>query len=294
MENHRAGFVNIIGNPNTGKSTLMNAFVGEKISIITSKAQTTRHRIKGIVNGEDFQIVFSDTPGVLKPHYELQKSMLAYSQSALNDADIILYVTDIFEKEDKNSQFIEKVKNSEVPVLLVINKIDKSTQEELEKRVAGWKERLPGAEIFPTSALEKFNVNNIFTRILELIPESPPFYPKDSLTDKSERFLVSETIREKILLHYRKEIPYSVEVKVDSFKEEEDIIRIRSLIFVNSNSQKGIIIGHKGKMLKRIGTEARKDLERFFGKKVYLELYVKLAKDWRNRKDMLKRFGYDE
>jgi len=294
MEQHKSGFVNIIGNPNTGKSTLMNAFVGEKISIITSKAQTTRHRIKGIVNGDDFQIVFSDTPGVLKPHYELQKSMLAFSESALSDADVIVYVTDVFETFDKNSEFLEKVKKANIPTLLILNKIDKSDQERLEKLVAEWRERLPEAEIYPASALEKFNVDIIFKRILALLPESPPYFPKDQFTDRSERFFVTEIIREKILLNYQKEVPYSVEVEVEEFKEEADIIRIRAIIHVNSPSQKGIIIGHKGLMLKRIGTDARKDIEAFFDKHVFIEIYVKITKDWRDSKDKLRRFGYDE
>ena len=289
---HKSGFVNIIGNPNTGKSTLMNALVGEKISIITSKSQTTRHRIMGIVSGEDFQIVYSDTPGVLNPNYKLQESMMNFANSALTDADVILYVTDIYETYDKNKHFLEKVQKTDIPVMLVLNKIDLSDQEKLEKLTEKWKEILPQAEIFPASALEKFNVDNIFKRIIELLPESPEFFPKDQLTDKSERFFVSEIIREKILLHYKKEIPYSVEVEVEEFKEEEKIIRIRSLIYVARDSQKGIIIGHKGSALKRVGTEARKDIESFFGKKVYLELYVKVAKDWRDKQSSLNKFGY--
>ncbi len=289
---HKASFVNIIGNPNTGKSTLMNAFVGEKISIITSKAQTTRHRIKGIVNGEDFQLVFSDTPGVLKPNYALQESMLKFSKSALVDADVIVYVTDIYETPDKNVEFLEKVKKSEIPILLVINKIDQSEQEKLEKLVSYWKNELPQAEIYPASALEKFNVENIFKRILELSPICPPYFPKDQLTDRDDRFFVTEIIREKILVHYKKEIPYSVEVAVEEFKEAEDIIRIRALIYVERDSQKGIIIGHQGKMLKRVGTEARKDMEKFFDKKVFLEMYVKVEKDWRSSGKVLGKFGY--
>lgn len=289
---HKASFVNIIGNPNTGKSTLMNAFVGEKISIITSKAQTTRHRIKGIVNGEDFQLVFSDTPGVLKPNYALQESMLKFSKSALVDADVIVYVTDIYETPDKNVEFLEKVKMSEIPILLVINKIDQSEQEKLEKLVSYWKNELPQAEIYPASALEKFNVENIFKRILELSPICPPYFPKDQLTDRDDRFFVTEIIREKILVHYKKEIPYSVEVAVEEFKEAEDIIRIRALIYVERDSQKGIIIGHQGKMLKRVGTEARKDMEKFFDKKVFLEMYVKVEKDWRSSGKVLGKFGY--
>ncbi|MCD4791625.1 MAG: GTPase Era [Bacteroidales bacterium] len=289
---HKAAFVNIIGNPNTGKSTLMNQFVGEKLSIITSKSQTTRHNIKGIVNGENFQLVFSDTPGVLKPHYKLQESMLKYSETALVDADVIIYVTDIYEKVDKNQEFLVKVKNSKVPVLLVLNKIDLSSQEDIEKHVKKWQELLPQAEIFPTSALNNFNVKNIFNRILELTPESPPFFPKDQLTDRTERFFVSEIIREKILIRYKKEIPYSVEVDVEEFKESEDIIRIRSIIYVERKSQKGIIIGHKGNAIKHVGIDARKDIEAFFEKKVFLELFVKVADDWRSKSKDLKRFGY--
>lgn len=289
---HKSAFVNIIGNPNTGKSTLMNQFVGEKLSIITSKSQTTRHNIKGIVNGEDFQLVFSDTPGVLKPHYKLQESMLQYSEKALIDADIIIYVTDIFETVEKNKEFLKKVKNSKVPVLLVLNKIDLSDQEDIEKHVKKWHELLPQAEIFPTSALENFNVKNLFNRILELTPESPPFFPKDQLTDRTERFFVSEIIREKILLRYKKEIPYSVEVEIEEFKEEEKIIRIRSIIYVERKSQKGIIIGHKGNAIKHVGIDARKDIEAFFEKKVFLELIVKVADDWRSKSKDLKRFGY--
>ena len=289
---HKAAFVNIIGNPNTGKSTLMNQFVGEKLSIITSKSQTTRHNIKGIVNGEDFQLIFSDTPGVLKPHYKLQESMLKYSETALIDADVIVYVTDIYEKIDKNQEFLVKVKNSKVPVLLVLNKIDLSSQEDIVKHVKKWQELLPQAEIFPTSALENFNVKNLFGRILELAPESPPFFPKDQLTDRTERFFVSEIIREKILIRYKKEIPYSVEVEVEEFKESDDIIRIRSIIYVERKSQKGIIIGHKGNAIKHVGIDARKDIEKFFEKKVFLELFVKVADDWRSKSKDLKRFGY--
>ncbi len=289
---HKAAFVNIIGNPNTGKSTLMNQFVGEKLSIITSKSQTTRHNIKGIVNGEDFQLVFSDTPGVLKPHYKLQESMLKYSESALVDADIIVYVTDIYESPEKNKDFLEKVKKSKVPVLLVLNKIDLSDQEDIEKHVVKWKELIPHAEIFPTSALNNFNVKNLFNRILELSPVSPPFFPKDQLTDRTERFFVSEIIREKILIRYKKEIPYSVEVEVEEFKDEEKIIKIRSIIYVERKSQKGIIIGHKGHAIKHVGIDARKDIEAFFEKKVFLELVVKVADDWRSKSKDLKRFGY--
>ncbi len=289
---HKSAFVNILGNPNVGKSTLMNEFVGEKLSIITSKSQTTRHNIKGIVNTEEYQLVFSDTPGVLKPHYKLQESMLKYSETALSDADIIVYVTDIFEKIDKNQDFLIKVQKSKVPVLLVLNKIDLTTQEDIVKHVTKWEELLPKAEIFPTSALNNFNVKNLFERILELAPESPPFFPKDQLTDRTERFFVSEIIREKILIRYKKEIPYSVEVEVEEFKETEDIIRIRSIIYVERKSQKGIIIGHKGNAIKYVGIDARKDIEKFFEKKVYLELFVKVSDDWRSKSASLSRFGY--
>ena len=292
MAKHKAAFVNIIGNPNVGKSTLMNEFVGEKLSIITSKSQTTRHNIKGIVNGENFQLVFSDTPGVLKPHYKLQQSMLKFSESALTDADIIIYVTDVYEKEEKNIDFLQKVKKLNIPILLIINKIDLSSQDKVVELVEKWKKTMPKAEIFPASALNKFNVKNIFNRILELAPESPPFFPKDQLTDKTERFFVSEIIREKILIRYKKEIPYSVEVDVEEFKESEDIIKIRSIIYVERKSQKGIIIGHQGKAIKYIGIDARKDIEAFFEKKVFLELRVKVADDWRSDENKLKRFGY--
>lgn len=289
---HKSGFVNIIGNPNVGKSTLMNNLVGERISIITSKSQTTRHRIKGIVNGEDFQIVYSDTPGVLKPNYKLQESMMKFSTSALVDADIILYVTDVIETIDKNEDFLKKVQSSEAPVLLLINKIDLSNQEKLDKLIDVWKEKLPNAEIFPMSAKENFNVANLFNRILELLPEAPPYFDKEEMTDLPERFFVTEIIREKILTNYDKEIPYAVEVQVEEFKEEEKIINIMAVINVERTSQKGIIIGHQGKALKKVGTEARLDMESFFGKKVFLKLYVKVAKDWRNKDSQLKGFGY--
>lgn len=289
---HKSGFVNIIGNPNVGKSTLMNNLVGERISIITSKSQTTRHRIKGIVNGEDFQIVYSDTPGVLKPNYKLQESMMKFSTSALVDADIILYVTDVIETIDKNEDFLKKVQSSEAPVLLLINKIDLSNQEKLDKLIDVWKEKLPNAEIFPMSAKENFNVANLFNRILELLPEAPPYFDKEEMTDLPERFFVTEIIREKILTNYDKEIPYAVEVQVEEFKEEEKIINIMAVINVERTSQKGIIIGHQGKALKKVGTEARLDMESFFGKKVFLKLYVKVAKDWRNKDSHLKGFGY--
>ncbi|WP_298265511.1 GTPase Era [uncultured Lutibacter sp.] len=291
---HKAGFVNIIGNPNVGKSTLMNAFVGEKLSIITSKAQTTRHRILGIVNGDDFQILFSDTPGIIKPAYELQSSMMDFVKSAFEDADILIYMVEIGEKELKDEAFFNKITNSKIPVLLLLNKIDKSSQEEVEEKILYWKKKVPNAEIFIISALENFNVESVFNRIVELLPESPPFYPKDQLTDKPERFFINEAIREKILLHYKKEIPYAVEVETEEFIESDKIIRIRSVIMVERETQKGIIIGHKGAALKRVGTEARKDLEKFFNKKIHLELYVKVNKNWRNDKRQLRRFGYNE
>ncbi len=291
---HRSGFVNIIGNPNVGKSTLMNNLVGERISIITSKSQTTRHRIKGIVNGDDFQIVYSDTPGVLQPHYKLQESMMKFSTSALVDADVILYVTDVIETIDKNEEFLKKVQNSDLPVLLLINKIDLTDQDKLNKLVDRWKVILPKAEIFPMSATENFNVPNLFNRILELLPEGPPFFDKDELTDKPSRFFVNEIIREKILTNYDKEVPYSVEVVVEEFKDEPKIIHIMAVINVERTSQKGIIIGHQGKALKKVGTEARLDMETFFGKKVFLKLYVKVAKDWRSKDSQLKNFGYNQ
>ena len=291
--NHKAGFVNIIGNPNVGKSTLMNAFVGEKLSIITSKAQTTRHRILGIVNGDDFQMVLSDTPGIIKPAYELQESMMGFVKSAFEDADVLLYMVEIGEQELKDEAFFNKITNSKIPVLLLLNKIDKSNQEQLETQVQFWAEKVPNAEIFPISALEGFNVKEVFNRIIDLLPESPAFYPKDQLTDKPERFFINETIREKILLHYKKEIPYAVEIETEEFFEEEKIIRIRSVIMVERETQKGIIIGHKGSALKRVGVEARKDLEAFFGKQIHLEMYVKVNKNWRSNQNQLKRFGYN-
>lgn len=291
---HKSGFVNIVGNPNVGKSTLMNNLVGEKISIITSKAQTTRHRIMGIVNGEDFQIVYSDTPGVLAPNYKLQESMLNFSQSALLDADILLYVTDTFEKMDKHQDFLRKVREIKVPVFVIINKIDLTTQEALEKQVAEWKELMPEAEIVPVSALRKFNIDYILKRILELLPESPPYFDKDALTDKPARFFVTEIIREKILLYYQKEIPYATEVVVEAYEEGKDLVKISALIIVERDTQKGIIIGHGGKALKKVGTEARKDIEAFVGKKVFLQMFVKVEKDWRNRENKLKSFGYQQ
>ena len=290
---HKAGFVNIIGNPNVGKSTIMNALVGEKLSIITQKMQTTRHRIKGIVSGDDFQIVYSDTPGILKPNYKLQETMMKFVDSALIDADVILFVTDVVEKADKNPEYIERVRKSNMPVIVLVNKIDLSNQDEVVKLFDYWTEIFPGADVFPISALEKFNIAPIFDRILELLPEAPPFFPKGELTDRNERFFMQEIIREKILLHYQKEIPYSVEVEVEEFKEEEKIIKIRSIIHVSRDSQKGIIIGHQGKMIKRVGTEARKDAEEFFDKKIFLELFVKVAKEWRSKDSQLKKFGYD-
>ena len=290
---HNAGFVNIIGNPNVGKSTLMNAFVGEKLSIITSKAQTTRHRIFGIVSGDDFQVVFSDTPGIIKPSYALQASMMDFVKSAFEDADILIYMVEIGEKELKDEVFFNRINKLEVPVLLLINKVDTSDQNILEEQVAYWKEKVPRAEIFPISALRNFQTEVVFNRIIELLPESPAFFPKDQLTDKPERFFVNEIIREKILLHYKKEIPYSVEVETESFADSETIIHIRSVIMVERESQKGIIIGHKGEALKRVGVEARTDLEKFFGKQIHLELFVKVNKDWRSNARQLRRFGYD-
>ena len=291
---HKAGFVNIIGNPNVGKSTLMNAFVGEQLSIITSKAQTTRHRILGIVNGDDFQVVLSDTPGIIKPAYELQTSMMHFVKSAFEDADILIYMVEIGEKSLKDDAFFYRITSTKTPVILLINKIDASDQEMLETQAEFWQQKVPNAEFYPISALTGFNVKNVFDRIIELLPESPPFYPKDQLTDKPERFFVNEKIREKILMHYKKEIPYAVEVDTEEFFEEEKIIRMRSVIMVERETQKGILIGHKGKALKRVGSEARKDLEQFFGKQVHLELYVKVNKNWRSNSRQLKRFGYDQ
>ncbi len=294
MNTHKAGFVNIIGNPNVGKSTLMNALVGEKLSIITSKAQTTRHRILGIVNDENYQIIFSDTPGIIKPAYELQESMMDFVKSAFDDADVLIYMVEVGEKELKNEAFFNKIINSKIPVILLLNKIDKSTPEEVEEKIKYWTEKVPNAFVYVISALEKFNVQAVFDKIIELLPESPAFYPKDQLTDKPERFFVNETIREKILRHYKKEIPYSVEVETESFEETEEIIRIRSVIMVERDTQKGIIIGHKGSAIKRVGTEARKDLQKFFEKKIFLDLYVKVNKNWRSDDRQLKRFGYKE
>lgn len=292
---HKAGFVNIVGNPNVGKSTLMNDLVGERVSIITSKAQTTRHRIMGIVNTADYQIVFSDTPGVLAPKYKLQESMLNFSEGALTDADILLYVTDVVEDPTKNADFLARVAKETVPVLLVINKIDLTkSQQELEDLVAKWKELLPNAEIFPTSAKEHFNVANLMQRIVELLPPSPPYFGKDALTDKPARFFVTEIIREKILLNYDKEVPYSAEVIVEKFEEKERSIHIMAVIYVERDTQKGILIGKGGSKLKKVGMEARKDIEKFFDKSVYLELFVKVEPNWRNRENKLKAFGYIE
>ena len=290
---HKAGFVNIIGNPNVGKSTLMNAFVGERLSIITSKAQTTRHRILGIVNGEDFQVVLSDTPGIIKPAYGLQESMMNFVKSAFEDADVLLYLVELGEKELKDEAFFNKIKSATIPVLLLINKIDTGDETLLAEALELWQTKVPNAEVFAISALENFGVPEVFSRIIELLPESPPFYPKDQLTDKPERFFVNEAIREKILMQYKKEIPYAVEIDTEEFFEDEDIIRIRSVIMVERETQKGIIIGHKGQAIKWVGIEARKDLEKFFGKQIHIELYVKVNKNWRNDSRQLKRFGYN-
>ena len=290
---HKAGFVNIVGNPNVGKSTLMNQLVGERISIATFKAQTTRHRIMGIVNTDDMQIVFSDTPGVLKPNYKMQEMMLAFSESALADADILLYVTDVIENPEKNMDFLDKVKKMSIPVLLLINKIDESDQTKLGDIVEKWHALLPNAEILPISAKNKFGTEMLLKRIKELLPESPAFFDKDQLTDKPARFFVSEIIREKILLYYSKEIPYSVEVRVERFKEEDDRIRINAVIYVERDSQKGIIIGHQGVALKKVNMESRKSLEKFFNKKIFLETFVKVDKDWRSSQKELDAFGYN-
>jgi GTP-binding protein Era len=289
---HKAGYVNIIGKPNVGKSTLMNAMVGEKLSIITSRAQTTRHRIHGILNTPEYQVIFSDTPGILDPNYKLQETMLKAARSALLDADVLIYLTEINESPDPDDAFLQKVAKTKVPVLLVINKIDLSNQEQVRKHMELWDEILPQAEKIPISALKKFNVESIFKRILELIPESPPYYAKDALTDKSERFFVGEMIREKILLHYKQEIPYAVEVEVEAFKEDDRLIRISAQIYVERESQKGILIGNEGKALKKVGRESRLDMEDFFQKKVFLELRVKVKKDWRNNERHIKNFGY--
>ena len=289
---HKAGFVNIVGNSNVGKSTIMNALVGEKLSIITSKAQTTRHRIMGIMNGDDFQIVYSDTPGVLKPNHKLQESMLKMAVSALEDADIVLYVTDVNETIDKNRDFLNKINELGEPVIVLVNKIDLADQEIVTKRCEKWHELLPKAEIIPLSALKNFNIDTLFKGILKMLPISPPYFPKDQISDKSERFFAAEIIREKVLLNYRQEIPYSVEVAVEEFHEADDILRIRALIFVERDSQKGIIIGHKGEAIKKVGTMARKEMEVFFDNKVFLELFVKVHKDWKDNPNYLRRFGY--
>ena len=290
---HKAGYVNIIGNPNVGKSTLMNALVGERLSIITSKAQTTRHRILGIVNDDEHQIIFSDTPGVIDPAYKLQENMMDFVHGAFQDADILIYMVETGEKELKDIKLFERLQNTNIPLLLLLNKIDTTEQDFVKEQIAIWKERLPKVEIHPISALNKFNLDLVMDRIKELLPVSPPYFDKDALTDKSERFFVGETIREKILKYYKKEIPYSVEVEVEEFFEEEDIIKIRAIINVSRESQKGIIIGHKGRALKKVGTLARRDMETFFQKKIFLDLYVKVNKDWRNDDKQLKRFGYN-
>lgn len=291
-KNYRSGFVNIIGNPNVGKSTLINALVGERLSIVTAKAQTTRHRIMGIVNGEDYQIVYSDTPGILKPGYKLQESMMSFVKGAISDADIILYVTDVVETGTKNREYLEKLQASDIPILLAINKVDLSSQEEIERLYLAWKEILPKAQIFPISATEKFNLDPLFNSILELLPQSPPWYDRETFTDKNLRFFASEIIREKILLNYSKEVPYCTEVIIDSFKEEESIYKIDAIIYVTRNSQKGIIIGKGGLTLKKVGTQARKDMESFFEKKVFLQIFVKVNADWREDNKKLKQFGY--
>ncbi|HLN55088.1 MAG TPA: GTPase Era [Bacteroidales bacterium] len=289
---HRSGFVNILGNPNVGKSTIMNSLVGEKLSIVSPKAQTTRHRIMGIVNGEDFQIVYSDTPGILNPKYKLQESMMGFVNSALTDADVIMYITDVTEKHPGENEFTGKIRQSGIPVIVAVNKIDLSNQGELEVLVEKWHGIFPGSPVIPLSALKNFNLDTLLNAILEKLPESPPYFPKDQLTDKYERFFAAEIIREKILFNYQKEIPYSVEIEIESFKEEAKITRISAIIHVARDSQKGIIIGHKGSMLKKVGTESRIEMEDFFRKKIFLELHVKVTKDWREKPNVLKRFGY--
>ncbi len=291
---HKSGFVNIVGNPNVGKSTFMNALLGEKLSIITSKAQTTRHRIFGIFNDDEHQIVFSDTPGIIKPSYALQENMMHFAHSTLKDADVLILMTTIKEKSLKDEMFLDTISKMNVPVLVLINKIDLSNQEELERAVAFWEERLPNTEVYPISALEQFNTDMVLKRVKDLLDEGPAYFDKDAITDKPERFFVSEIIREKVLLNYQKEIPYSVEVVIESFKEEEDIIRISAVLYVTRDSQKGIIIGHKGKEIKRVGSQARRDIERFLGKKVFLETFVKVSKNWRENEKQLKRFGYQQ
>ena len=291
-QDFKSGFVNIIGNPNVGKSTLMNKLIGERLSIITSKAQTTRHRILGIVNDENYQIVFSDTPGIIRPNYNLQSSMMKFVRSAFQDADVFLFMVEINEKSLKDSSFFERLQNTKTPILLLINKIDKSNQEDLEKAIRYWESQLPKAKIIPISAIEGFGIDKIIPEITTMLPNGNPYYPIDALTDKPERFFVSEIIREKILLNYQKEIPYSVEVVIETFKEEDEIIRIEAIINVARETQKGIIIGHQGKALKKVGTQARKDLETFFGKKIFIKLFVKVTKNWRDNEQDLKRFGY--
>ena len=290
--NHRSGFVNILGNPNVGKSTIMNALVGEKLSIITSKVQTTRHRIMGIVNGDDFQIVYSDTPGILKPKYKLQESMMSFVEIALTDADIILYVTDVTERSNREREYPDKIRETGIPIIVAVNKIDLSNQTDLELITASWEKSFPGSPVIPVSALRRFNLDTLLNAIQSKLPPGEPYFPKDQLTDKHERFFASEIIREKILTNYQKEIPYSAEVEIESFTEEEALIRIRALIHVIRESQKGIVIGHKGEKLKKTGTEARRDMEAFFGRKVFLELYVKVSRDWRDKPRELRRFGY--
>ncbi|MCF8224392.1 MAG: GTPase Era [Bacteroidales bacterium] len=292
QESHKAGFVNILGKPNVGKSTLMNSMVGEKLSIITSKAQTTRHRIHGILNGENYQIVFSDTPGILDPGYKLQEYMLKNAKSALSDADVFIYMAEAGQQPDENEFFIKKLKASKTPLLVLINKIDLTDQDSLAATVENWHNIFPDAEIVPLSALKNFNIDRVFNRILELLPYAPPFYPKDMFTDKSERFIAGEIVREKILQYYKQEIPYSVEVEIESFKEDKNIIRVRAVIYTEKESQKGILIGHRGNMLKKVGIEARTEMENFFSKKIYLELFVKVQKEWRNDDRKLKNFGY--
>ena len=294
MSTHKAGYVNIVGNPNVGKSTLMNAFMGEKFSIITNKAQTTRHRILGILSGDDYQMILSDTPGIIKPAYELQNAMMDFVKSSFEDADVLIYMVELGEQALKDESFFQKITSAKIPVLLLLNKIDKAEQDFLETQVHYWQEQLPNAEIHPISALEKFNIEGVFQRIKELLPEGPAYYPKDQLTDKPELFFVNESIREKILKHYKKEIPYAVEIETEEFVESEKIIRIRSVIMVERETQKGIIIGHKGTALKRVGVEARKDLQKFFGKQIHLALYVKVNKNWRSNDRELKRFGYSD